>query len=124
MNNVLSTVVPNGYSLNFEMTRDSMPIPVSKSEINNQMVRTNYQYWNILSNFDSCNNYDSEEFHKIVAMGEDAVPEILNIIKERPDPIVHALDLIYPNYMEYKGNVTLEEVCKIWIITLLAQGKA
>ena len=59
---------------------------MSRSEMNIQMVKKNYEYWNRSSNVMSTNNYDNGDFETIVAMGEDAVPIILEIIQEHPDP--------------------------------------
>lgn len=113
-----------GFSIDISVSRDSSIIEFSKREVNIQKVRMNYEYWNRTSNFMSSNNYDNADFHKIVEMGEEAVPGILEIINDHPDPIVHALDLIYPDYMSYEGYVSLEDVCRTWTITLKALGKA
>ena len=113
-----------GFSIDLYVSRDTQMLGVPKRELNIRMVRQNYEYWNRNSNFMSTNNYDNADFERIVAMGEDAVPGILEIIRDHPDPIVYALDLIYPDYMSYEGYVSLEDVCKTWIITLLALGKA
>ena len=113
-----------GFSVDISVSRDTCMLDVPKREINIQMVHLNHDYWNRSSNFMSTNNFNNDDFERIVAMGEDAVPGILEIIKDHPDPIVHALDLIYPGYMSYDGFVSLEDVCKTWIITLLALGKA
>ena len=113
-----------GFSIDLTVSRDRQMLDVPRREMNIRMVRQNYEYWNRSSNFMSSNNYDNADFERIVAMGEDAVPGILEIIKDHPDPIVYALDLIYPDYMSYEGYVSLEDVCNTWIITLLALGKA
>ena len=113
-----------GFSIDMSVSRDRQMLEIPRREMNIRMVRQNYEYWNRSSNFMSSNNYDNADFERIVAMGEDAVPGILEITKDHPDPIVHALDLIYPDYMSYEGYVSLEEVCNTWIITLLALGKA
>lgn len=118
------TLTEGGFSVDMSVSRDSRMLDVSKREMNIRMVRLNHEYWNRNSNFMSSNNYKNADFERIVAMGEDAVPGILEIIQDHPDPIVHALDLIYPDYMSYEGYVSLEDVCKTWIITLLALGKA
>lgn len=123
MNNSIS-FPKKGYSVEISASRDANVLKISQREIDMQKVITNYEYWNRESNYLSSNNYDNDDFKQIVSMGENAVPGILKIIRERPDPIVHALDLIYPNYMTYEGYVSLEEVCQIWITTLIALGKA
>lgn len=121
----INRTLPEGsFSMDMSVSRDSQMLAVPKQELSIQMVRMNYEYWNRDSNFMSSNNFDNAAFMKIVGMGEDAVPGILEIIKDHPDPIVHALDLIYPDYMSYEGYVSLEDVCNTWIITLLALGKA
>lgn len=119
-----SNTIDKGFSVDLSISRDSEMLKVSQRELNMQRVRVNYEYWNRNSNYLSSSNYEDADFRKIVEMGEDAVPGILEIIQEHPDPIVHALDLIYPDYMTYEGYVSLEDVCRTWIITLLALGKA
>lgn len=119
-----STIKEGGFSIDISISRDSQMLEISKREMNIHMVEMNHAYWNRNSNFMSSNNYDNADFERIVAMGEDAVPGILEIIQDHPDPIVHALDLIYPEYMSYEGYVSLEDVCRTWIITLIALGKA
>lgn len=109
--------------MDLSVSRDNKPLEISTREINIQKVLTNYEYWNRNSGFMSSNNYDNSEFRKIVEMGEEAVPGIIKIIQDHPDPIVHALDIIYPGYMTYNGYVSLEDVCRTWIITLTALGK-
>ena len=123
-NQINMTLSEDGFWIDLAVSRDSQMIEVPKRELNIQMVRLNHDYWNRNSNFMSANNFDNADFERIVAMGEDAIPGILEIIQDHPDPIVHALDLIYPDYMSYEGYVSLEDVCKTWIITLLALGKA
>lgn len=113
-----------GFSFTMKASTVNGPLSsLSERERNILMVRTNYGYWNTMSNYKSSNNYDDEYFRQIVRMGEDAIPGILEIIQDHPDPIVHALDFILPNCVEYHGFVSLEDVCKIWIITLIAIGK-
>lgn len=116
-------VQDTGFSMDLSVSRDNKPLEISTREINIQKVLTNYEYWNRNSGFMSSNNYDNSDFRKIVEMGEEAVPGIIKIIQDHPDPIVHALDIIYPGYMTYNGYVSLEDVCRTWIITLTALGK-
>ena len=119
-----TNLTEGGFSIDMSVSRDRQMLDIPRREMNIRMVRQNYEYWNRSSNFMSSNNYDNADFERIVAMGEDAVPGILEIIKDHPYPIVHALDVIYPDYMSYEGYVSLEDVCNTWIITLLALGKA
>lgn len=118
------TLPESGFSIDLSMSQNNNLVETSKRELNIRKVLTNYNYWNRTSNLMSSNNYENPDFKEIVDMGEDAVPGILKIIESKPDPIVHALDLIFPGYMKYEGYVSLEDVCKTWIITLIALGKA
>ena len=113
----------DGFSVDINVSRGESKITIPLREINIQEVYMNYEYWNRESKFLSTDNYNNSDFRKIVAMGEEAVPGILEIINNHPDPIVHALDLIYPDFMKYEGYVSLEDVCRTWIITLTALGK-
>lgn len=78
----------------------------------------NNQMWNDEKQFDSINNYDSGYFDEIVKMGKDAVPYILSELEKGPSPIVHALDLIFPNKVKYNGFVPLKTACDTWISIL------
>lgn len=113
-----------GFSLSAVATLDGRRTNAPHEERNRQLVMANYNYWNKASNLLSVDNFDDDNFKQIVSMGEDAVPGILEIISKKPDPIVHALDLIYPGYMKYEGHVSLADLCRLWTITLLSIGKA
>ena len=47
-------------------------------------------------------------------MGDKCIPWIHEIIDNHPDPIVHALDVMFPGVMRYEGYVPLNEVCEVW----------
>ena len=78
----------------------------------------NLKYWNAYSNMLSVNNYDNSYFDKIVAMGTDAVPFIIEELDKGPTALVHALDLIFPDTVEYDGFVTLNDACRTWLSIL------
>lgn len=78
----------------------------------------NFKYWNDQTEFMSVNNYDSTYFDRIVEMGTDAVPFIIEELEKGPTPLVHALDLIFPNTVEYDGFVTIKDACKTWLSIL------
>lgn len=59
--------------------------------------------------------FENQHFNSIVEMREDAVPFIIEEIRNKPDHLVHALDLIYPGKVKYSGCVPLEKACKTWI---------
>lgn len=121
---VMPSPKEQGYSIDISVSQDAVIQKASQRDINIQKVLTNHKYWYRNSNFLSTNNFDDPDFLEIVKMGEDAVPGILQIIREQPDPVVYALDRIFPHMMTYKGYIPLEDVCKLWLITLTAIGKA
>lgn len=79
----------------------------------------NLKYWNSETQFLSSNNLDNAYFRNIVNMGYDAVPLILDVIKDHPSNLVFALDEILPGVMEYDdGYISVDELCKAWISIL------
>lgn len=78
----------------------------------------NFKYWNQETGFLSTNNLDNAYFKQIVDMGIDAVPFILQELKKGPTPLVHALDMIFPNVVEYEGFVSLKDACDKWLSIL------
>lgn len=78
----------------------------------------NLKYWNSQIFLKSTNNFESSYFERIVAMGRDAVPYIVNELRKAPTPLVHALDKIYPGVVEYDGYVTLKDACDTWLSIL------
>jgi hypothetical protein len=78
----------------------------------------NFKYWNKETGLLSTNNLDNAYFRQIVDMGVDAVPYIVKELKKGPTPLVHALDMIFPNVVEYNGFVSLKDACDKWISIL------
>ena len=78
----------------------------------------NLKYWNAEVSVLSVNNYCNSYFERIVEMGTDAVPFIMEEMEKGPTPLVHALDLIFPGVMEYEGYVSMKEACDKWISIL------
>ena len=74
----------------------------------------NYRYWLDQTGHLSANNYDNSYFRALVDLGTTIVPFILEKIEKEPNPVVHALDLIYPGVVEYGGYNSLENVCALW----------
>ncbi len=54
-------------------------------------------------------------FRSIVAMGEQAVPFILEEIKSSPSTLVWALNEIYDYRISNDPNMTLKSVCRRWV---------
>lgn len=78
----------------------------------------NFRYWNQETGFLSTNNLDNAYFKQIVDMGVDAVPFIIEELKKGPTPLVHALDMIFPNIVKYEGFVSLKDACNKWLSIL------
>ena len=96
---------------------------VDTSSIDNKTsFENNLRYWNQEIAFSSSNNFDNSYFNRIVEMGREAVPFILEELKKGPTPLVHALDLIFPGTVEYNGYVPLNDVCDTWLSILKEIG--
>lgn len=57
-------------------------------------------------------------FIKIVSMGEEAVPLIVEEISVTPSPLVWALNFIYDKTISNNANTTIEEACKLWVTAI------
>ena len=87
----------------------------TEHEVDQMTFDTNFKYWREETKLRSVNNFESANFESIVEMGADAVPFIREILEKGPSPIVHALDLIFPDVVKYNGYTTIEEACNIWL---------
>ncbi len=78
--------------------------------------RSFYERWEKDSRFLSSVNdiVDHDAFKAIVAMGEDAVPFILEEISSNPSTLVWALNYIYHRKVSNNPNTTIPEACKLW----------
>jgi hypothetical protein len=54
-------------------------------------------------------------FRKIVLMGENVVPLIVDEIRNKPSTLVWALNIIYNTKISNKPETTIEEACKLWV---------
>lgn len=98
---------------------DGKPQRVDTSMMDKRVsFEQNLKYWNAHSEMLSVNNYENSYFDKIVAMGADAVPFIIEELDKGPTALVHALDLIFPDTVEYNGCVSLNDACKTWLSIL------
>lgn len=66
----------------------------------------------------SVHAFNSVYFQNIIKMGKDAVPFLYEEIKKSPTHLVHALDLIFPDVVDYKGFVSLQQACDKWVSIL------
>lgn len=80
----------------------------------------NVKNWRDETGILSTNNLTNTYFNNIVDMGQDAVPFILEELKKGPTQLVHALDLIYPGKVSYRGAVSLKKACDAWMKVLQA----
>ncbi len=98
---------------------------VEKVELRDTMAACDFdmdlKYWERETAMMSVNNFDNSHFDSIVKMGEDAVPFIYKKLQEGPTQLVHALELIYPDKVAYKGFVTLNQARRIWLKILKKQ---
>lgn len=61
---------------------------------------------------------EDEDFKAIVAMGQRAVPFILDEIDIRPSNIVWALNMIFGRKITDRKDVTITDACKLWVKAL------
>lgn len=59
-----------------------------------------------------------DDFKAIVAMGNRAVPFILDEIEARPSNLVWALNLIFQRKITNRQDVTVTDACRLWIKAL------
>lgn len=97
-------------SLDSDDESETYPVPNERFDF-----AANLSYWKSQTQLSSVNNFTNSYFKTIVKMGEAAVPFILEEIQKEPSQLVHALDLIYPNKVRYKGFVSLKQACDTWI---------
>lgn len=111
-----------GISIEISATQSVMDVNTinidTEAAVVESTFQSNYDCWNATVDVLSTNNYDNINFQKIVKMGDSVIPLIYNIIKEKPHPIVYALELIKPGIVQRDGYVSLNEVCKAWLSIL------
>lgn len=75
-----------------------------------------YKEWMEAVQFRSSGQFEHPAYRHIVAMGNRAIPFILEKIKAAPDPVVSAMSEIVPDVTVGKEGefLSLSEVCKIW----------
>ena len=94
----------------------------TRQEDNRVSFEQNLKYWNNAVAVLSVGNYNNSYFERIVEMGVDAVPFIMEEMGKGPTPLVYALDQIFPGVMEYDGYVSLKEACDKWLSILKQTG--
>lgn len=102
---MFGTIISGDHPIEIEMSKDEQSF----------QFHSNLQYWNNSTAYFSSNNYDNSYFRAIVNMGEDAVPYIKQELEKGPSSLVHALDLIYPGRVKFKGFVSLKRACDVWL---------
>ena len=89
---------------------------------NNGILLKKFRFQNHLINWQKKTQFlsstkaivENEDFVAIVAMGQDAVPYIIEEIEANPSTIVWALNFIYNRKITNKQNATISEACKLW----------
>lgn len=120
---------PQSQGINIEISATQSALEIDSVNIDTQVsdllstFQSNYDCWNAEVNILSTNNFENINFKKIVDMGDSIIPYIYKIIKERPHPIVYALELIMPDIVHRDGYVPLNEVCNTWLSILPLTGK-
>lgn len=71
-------------------------------------------HWECDTAFSGDQDFENAHFKAIVDIGDKCIPWIHEIIDNHPDPLVHALDVMFPGVMKYEGCVPLNEVCEAW----------
>lgn len=90
---------------------------------NRVLFSQNLRYWIEQTKFLANNDFNNSYYRRIVDMGLDAVPFIVEELKKRPSFIVHALDEILPGVVEYgDGYIPVEKACKTWTSILTTTG--
>ncbi len=76
-----------------------------------------YEQWQSNTRFMSSvgDIVEDEAFKAIVAMGEMAVPYIVEEINNTPSTLVWALNFIYQKKISNKPDITVLEACKLWV---------
>lgn len=100
---------------------ESIKTDVSKlaSEIE---FSVDYDFWQKETAPMSANNYKNIHFDAIVSRGEESVPFIYRELLKGPSMIYHALELIYPEKIQYRGYVSLVQARRIWLRILRKHG--
>lgn len=102
---------------NLKGTKVASHVVLKNIELKTQF-EVNLNIWNNRTFLMANNDFSDENFKAIVDMGEQAVPYIKEELVKGPTPLVHALDLIYPNMVEYEGYIPLPALCKLWLLIL------
>lgn len=97
-------------------------IKVDLSEIKSRFeFEQDYKLWEDETIVLSANNFDNAHFTAIVNRGKDSVPYIYERLKKGPTPLIHALELIFPDMVHYRGFVSLNQARRIWLRMLKKQ---
>lgn len=106
----------------FDDTLDSYPVLKSKKQQEELRINfyANLEAWQEDTQFNSTGILESQYFQNIVDMGKDVIPLIVKELRGKDTfkyniLLVHALERICPDIVQYNGFVSLEEARKTWI---------
>ena len=110
----ITSVITNHRTESYLKQMDSENDRLQRCE---RRFRALYNSWKIKTAFLSSAKciVDNDEFKGIVAMGQDAVPFILEAIEESPSQLVWALNYIYGAKISNNPNTTIKEACNLWV---------
>lgn len=82
-----------------------------------EYFESEYEKWYKETCFDSRTDLilENQHFKNIINLGVDAVPFILEKIKEEPSFLVYTLDRIFPGLVTCEGYVGIDELCKFYV---------
>lgn len=111
------------YWSSWKILRDALKRPVWANHLIRSMEKTNlkdkfykhYHAWHARYAVSATIKFEGDpDFDALVKMDEASVPFIYKIIKEKPDPIVRVLEVIYKGPITYEGTVSLKDICSAW----------
>lgn len=101
------------HALNYFKTNTA---EVSKIYLKQRFVNY-YKNWDIKTRYYSFADeiVSDVDFLNIVKMGNQAIPFILEEIKDKPSQLVWALNLITGSKISRSSSLTISEACRLWV---------
>ena len=109
-------------ALRVSMISEEGPVKMDVSRVSSEAeFAIDYDYWQNETAMLSANNFKNTHFDAIVSRGEDSVPFIYQELLKGPSLLYHALELIYPDKIKYKGYISIAQARRIWLRILRKQ---
>jgi hypothetical protein len=86
------------------------------------LFHNHFEQWKMRTQFSSSAKaiVEDENFQAIISMRENAVPFIIQKIKEGPTLLVWALNFIYGKKISSNSNISIKDAGKLWLKELQA----